>query len=224
MHPISLCGEPEAAARDSERLLFKENNPVNVPNALLPMVLGLACGALTATGSAAPATYTIDPAHTYPAFEADHMGGLSLWRGKINSSTGKITLDKAAETGTVEVTMDMKTIDFGHQGLNEHAQTPDLFDTAKYPTATFTGTLVGFHDGAPTAVEGTLTLHGVTKPVTLTVNKFLCREHPMTKKEVCGADASAQINRDDFGVSLGKTLGFNMGVVLRISVEALKES
>ncbi len=197
---------------------------MNARKGLLPILFGLACGTFTIAVSAAPTTYIIDSAHTYPAFEADHMGGLSLWRGKINSSTGKITLDKAAGTGTVEVTMDMKTIDFGHQGLNEHAQTPDLFDTAKYPTATFTGTLVGFRDGAPTAVEGTLTLHGVTKPVTLTVNKFMCREHPMTKKEVCGADASAQINRDDFGVSLGKTIGFNMGVLLRISIEALSET
>jgi len=175
---------------------------------------------MAAVASAAPASYAIDPAHTYPTFEADHMGGLSFWRGKVNSSSGTITLDKAASTGTVEVTMDMKTIDFGHQGLNDHAQTPDLFDTAKYPTATFSGKLVKFQNGAPTAVEGSLTLHGVTKPVTLTINKFLCKEHPMQKKEVCGADASAQINREDFGISLGKGL-FDMGVTLRISVEAL---
>ena len=185
-----------------------------------PTLIGIACGTMAAVASAAPASYAIDPAHTYPTFEADHMGGLSFWRGKVNSSSGTITLDKAASTGTVEVTMDMKTIDFGHQGLNDHAQTPDLFDTAKYPTATFSGKLVKFQNGAPTAVEGSLTLHGVTKPVTLTINKFLCKEHPMQKKEVCGADASAQINREDFGISLGKGL-FDMGVTLRISVEAL---
>ena len=104
---------------------------------LVPTLLGIACSALTGAALAAPATYTIDPAHTYPTFEADHMG-VSLWRGKINSSSGKITLDRQAATGTVEVTMDMKSIDFGHQGLNDHAQTPDLFDTAKFPTATWT--------------------------------------------------------------------------------------
>jgi polyisoprenoid-binding protein YceI len=187
---------------------------------LVPALLGIACSALAGVALAAPATYTIDPAHTYPTFEADHMG-VSFWRGKINSSSGKITLDKTASTGTVEVTMDMKTIDFGHQGLNDHAQTPDLFDTAKFPTATFTGKLAKFKDGAPTAVEGTLTLHGVTKPVTLTINKFVCKEHPMMKKEVCGADASTQINREDFGVAFGKQMGFGMGVTLRISVDAL---
>jgi polyisoprenoid-binding protein YceI len=190
---------------------------------ILRALLGVACGALGATALAAPMTYEIDPNHTYPTFEADHMG-ISFWRGKIDSSSGKITLDKAAGTGTVDVTMDMKTLDFGHKGLNDHAQTPDLFDTAKFPTATFTGKLVKFKDGAPTSVEGSLTLHGVTKPVTLTINKFVCKEHPMMKKEVCGADASAQINREDFGVAFGKQMGFGMGVTLRISVEALAAS
>jgi polyisoprenoid-binding protein YceI len=190
------------------------------PTKLVPTLLGMACGVLAGSALAAPASYQIDPNHTYPTFEADHMG-ISFWRGKINSSSGKITLDKAAGTGTVDVTMDMKSIDFGNQALNDHAQTPDLFDTAKFPTATFTGKLVKFKDGAPTAVEGSLTLHGVTKPVTLTINKFVCKEHPMMKKEVCGADASAQINREDYGVTFGKQMGFNMAVTLRISVEAL---
>jgi polyisoprenoid-binding protein YceI len=182
--------------------------------------LGLA---LAAGVSAAPVTYEIDPAHTYPSFEADHGGGLSFWRGKINSSAGKITLDKEAGTGNVEVTMDMKTIDFGHQGLNDHANTPDIFDTAKFPTATYTGRLVDFRNGAPTAVDGNLTLHGVTKPVRLTLNSFKCAPH-RSGREVCGADASATINREDFGVAFGKNFGFDMKVNLRISVEALATS
>jgi len=190
---------------------------------LVPTLLGLACVALTASASAAPVTYEIDPAHTYPTFEADHSGGLSFWRGKINSSSGKITLDKEANAGSVEVTMDMKSIDFGHQGLNDHANTPDIFDTAKYPTATFTGKLGGFRNGAPTTVEGNLTMHGVTKPVTLAVNSFKCAPH-RSGREVCGADASATINREDFGVDFGKSFGFDMKVLLRISVEALAAS
>jgi polyisoprenoid-binding protein YceI len=188
---------------------------------VVPALTGLACGLAALGAFAAPATYEIDPAHTYPTFEADHMGGLSYWRGKINSSTGFITLDREAGTGTVEVTMDMKSIDFGNQALNDHAQTPDIFDTAKYPTATFTGKLVDFKNGAPTAVDGTLTMHGVTKPVTLTINKFLCKPHPQRGREVCGADASARIDREEFGVSYGKSVGFDMSVTLRISVEAL---
>jgi polyisoprenoid-binding protein YceI len=183
-------------------------------------LLGLA---FAAGASAAPVTYEIDPAHTYPSFEADHSGGVSMWRGKFNSSAGKITLDKEAGAGTVEVTVDMKSIDFGHQGLNDHANTPDIFDTAKYPTATYSGKLAGFRNGAPTTVEGNLTMHGVTKPVTLTVNSFKCAPH-RSGREVCGADASATINREDWGVNFGKNFGFDMKVTLRISVEALASS
>jgi len=186
----------------------------------LSTFLGLA---FAAGVSAAPVTYEIDPAHTYPSFEADHSGGLSLWRGKVNGSTGKITLDKEAGAGTVEVTMDMKTIDFGHQGLNDHAQTPDIFDTAQFPTATYTGRLAGFRNGAPTTVEGNLTMHGVTKPVTLTINSFKCAPNRQGR-EVCGADALATINREDFGVAFGKNFGFDMKVTLRISVEAAAAS
>jgi len=186
----------------------------------VPALLTVACGALAGAAAAAPATYEIDPQHTYPSFEADHMGGMSVWRGKINSSAGKIVLDKQAGTGTVDVTMDMKTIDFGIDALNAHAQTADLFDVAKYPTATYTGKLAKFQNGAPTEFDGTLTLHGVSKPVTLKINSFQCKDHPMKKKEFCGADASATLNRDDFGVDFGKQMGFKMGVTLRIQIEA----
>jgi len=186
----------------------------------VPALLSVACGAFAGAAAAAPVSYEIDPQHTYPSFEADHMGGMSVWRGKINSSAGKIVLDKEAGTGTVDVTMDMKTIDFGIDALNAHAQTPDLFDTAKYPTATYTGKLAKFQNGAPTEVVGTLTLHGVTKPVTLKINSFMCKDHPMKKKEFCGADATATLNRDDFGVDFGKQMGFKMGVTLRIQIEA----
>lgn len=165
-------------------------------------------------------TYEIDSNHTYPAFEADHLGGLSVWRGKITSTTGTVILDKEQQTGSVNVTMDMGSIDLGHAGLNDHVKQPEILDIAQFPIATYVGRLANFRDGAPTLVEGELTLHGVTQPVTLTINKFLCKQHPMARREVCGADASATINRADFGVSYGQPL-FDMGVTLRISIEAL---
>jgi polyisoprenoid-binding protein YceI len=171
---------------------------------------------------AAPVTYNVDPDHTYPAFEADHMGGLSVWRGKVNSTSGKVVFDRAAKSGTVDVTMDMKSIDFGHDKMNQHANSPDIFDSAKFPTATFKGTLASFNGENPTEVKGELTLHGVTKPVTLKLNSFLCKENPMMKKEVCGADAVATINREDFGVAYGKGFGFKMDVKLLITIEAVK--
>jgi len=187
--------------------------------ALPATVLALLAG----TAMAAPVTYKIDPAHTYPSFEADHMGGLSVWRGKFDSSQGTVVLDKEKSTGTVDITVDTTSIDFGHAKLNEHAKSAEMFDVAKFPTATFKGTLAGFKDGAPTEVKGELTLHGVTKPVTLKIDKFLCKPSPMTKKEVCGADATAVINRGDFGVSYGDKYGFNMETKLAIQVEANRQ-
>ena len=171
----------------------------------------------------APEIYQIDPGHTYPAFEADHMGGMSIWRGKIRKSSGTITLDRAAKAGTVDVAMDMASIDFGHDQMNEPARAADIFDVAKYPTATYKGKISKFNGDAPSEVDGELTLHGVTKPVKLTINQFLCKPNAMTKKEVCGADASATIDRADFGVDFLKQMGFKMQTKLLISVEAAKQ-
>jgi polyisoprenoid-binding protein YceI len=175
-----------------------------------------------AVGSAlaAPVTYQVDPGHTYPSFEADHFGGMSVWRGKFDSSSGTIVLDKAAGTGTVEITVDTSSIDFGHAKLNEHAKSGEMFDVQKYPTAVYKGTLTNFKNGAPTEAHGELTLHGVTKPLNLTINSFLCKTTPMSKKERCGADASATLNRADFGINFGDKYGFNMQVKLAIQVEA----
>jgi polyisoprenoid-binding protein YceI len=175
---------------------------------------------MTGSAIAAPVTYNVDPAHTYPSFEADHMGGLSVWRGKFEKSSGTIVLDKEKAAGTVDVTIDASSIDFGHAKLNEHAKSPEIFDVAKFPTATYKGTLTKFKDGVPTEVDGQFTLHGVTKPLTLTINQFKCMISPMTKKEVCGADASATFNRSDYGVSFGDKYGFKQEVKLQIQVEA----
>lgn len=187
-----------------------------------PVVLGLSAAAMTGA-VAAPMTYEIDPNHTYPSFEADHMGGLSKWRGKINSTSGSITLDRENQTGSVEIVMDMNSIDFGHGDLNDHAKTPDMFNTAEYPTARYEGELVNFEDGAPTAVDGELTMHGMTQPLMLDIESFKCQPHPQRGVEVCGATATAQLNRADYGVDFGQNFGFDMGVTLDISVEAFKQ-
>jgi len=178
--------------------------------------------AVCATGAFAADTYAIDSSHTYPSFEADHFGGLSTWRGKFNKTDGSIVVDRAAKTGSVDINIDATTIDFGNEKLNEHAKKAEMFDTAKFPHATYKGKLV-FKGDVPASVDGELTLHGVTKPVTLTINKFKCIQHPMLKREVCGADASATFNRSDFGVSYGTQMGFNPEVKLAIQVEAVKQ-
>ena len=176
--------------------------------------------ALVCTGAfAAPVTYVLDPNHTFPSFEADHMGGLSVWRGKFNSSSGKVVYDKDAKSGSIDVTVNMSSVNFGVPKLDEHAKSAEMFDVAKYPTATFTGKFTKFNGSAPAEAEGTMTMHGVTKPLTLTINSFLCKPNPMSKKEVCGADASATFNRSDFGVNFGDKYGFKQEVKLSIQVE-----
>ncbi len=168
---------------------------------------------------AAPVTYVLDPSHTYPSFEADHFGGVSVWRGKFDTSSGKVVLDQAALTGSIEVTVDVNSIDFGNPKLNEHAKSPEIFDAAKYPTATYSGKFTKWNGTSPTEATGTFTLHGVTKPLTLKINSFKCFINPMSKKQVCGADASARLDRSDYGVDYGKAYGFAQWVNLEIQVE-----
>ena len=187
--------------------------------------LGLTALLSLATGGTATATavkYNIDPDHTYPSFEADHLGGLSVWRGKFNHSSGTVMLDKAAGTGTVDITVDMKSADFGQEQLDKGAQGKELFQSDLYPQAIYKGRLAGFVNGAPTRVVGDLTLHGVTRPLELKINSFKCMPHPMLKREVCGADALATFKRDAFGMDAGKDYGFKMDVTLRIQVEAIQ--
>jgi polyisoprenoid-binding protein YceI len=183
------------------------------------IVLASIAALVSASTFAAPVTYILDPAHTFPSFEADHMGGLSVWRGKFNTSSGKVVYDKDAKAGTIEVTVDMTSINFGMPKLDEHAKSAEMFDVAKYPTATYSGKLTKFNGAVPVEAQGTLTMHGVTKPVTLVINSFMCKPSPMTKKEVCGADASATFNRADFGVNYGEKYGFKQEVKLQIEVE-----
>jgi polyisoprenoid-binding protein YceI len=184
--------------------------------------LALLAAVFASSTAFAAEIYKVDPGHTYPSFEADHFGGLSNWRGKFDKSDGTIVLDRAAKTGTVDITIDANSLDFGHAKMNEHAKSPDMFDVAKYPTANYKGKIV-FKGDAPSTVDGELTLHGVTKPVTLHINSFKCIQHPMLKREVCGADASATFNRADFGVDYGVKMGFKPEVKLDIQVEAIKQ-
>jgi len=184
--------------------------------------LALLAAVFASSTAFAADTYKIDPNHTYPSFEADHFGGLSVWRGKFDKTEGTIVVDRANKSGSVDITIDATSLDFGHAKMNEHAKGADMFDVAKYPTATYKGKLV-FKGDVPTSVNGELTLHGVTKPVTLTINQFKCIQHPMLKKEVCGADASATFNRADFGVDYGVKMGFKPEVKLAIQVEGVKQ-
>jgi polyisoprenoid-binding protein YceI len=187
------------------------------------LVAALSLLTLSGAALAAPAQYNIDPNHTYPSFEVDHFGGMSVWRGKFASSSGTVQLDRAGKTGSVDITIDPASIDTGNEKLNNHVKTAeDMLDIAKFPTATYKGKFAKFKGDAPTEVDGELTLHGVTKPVKLTINSFKCMMHPMMKKEFCGADATATFSRADFGITWGQNFGFKPEVKLSIQVEAFK--
>ena len=187
---------------------------------LKQLFIALLASGVAATAFAAVDTYKIDPTHTYPSFEADHMG-LSVWRGKYTKTSGTVTLDRAAKTGSLDILIDAASIDFGLDAMNAHAKKDDFFDVAKFPNVTYKSKSITFTGDTPTSIAGELTLHGVTKPVTLTLNKFKCITHPMLKKEVCGADATATFNRGDFGVTKGLPM-FSPEVKLAIQVEAIK--
>jgi polyisoprenoid-binding protein YceI len=183
---------------------------------LLLLILGVT------SATAASTTYSVDPDHTHPSFEVDHFGGLSTWRGTFKRTSGTVEIDTAARSGTVDVIIDTATVDFAHDKLNEHVSSPEMLDVTKFPTAEYKGKFVEFANGAPKTISGELTLHGVTKPVTLTIDSFKCMENPMIKKQVCGANATGTFNRAEFGVNYGEQYGFRQDVLLRIQVEGVK--
>ena len=166
-------------------------------------------------------TYTVDPNHTFPAFEIGHMG-YSIQRGRFNKTSGKITLDSAAHAGTADITIDTASISTGHPKLEEHLRSEEFFDAAKFPALHFKADRFEFDGEKVKAAPGTLTMHGVTRPVTLKAEYFSCGLHPMLKKKMCGADFSATIKRSEFGITRGVPAVAD-DVNLRINVEALKD-
>ncbi len=174
----------------------------------------------SAAAFAAPDTYNIDPNHTLPRFEYNHMG-FSQQLSRFDKVTGTVTLDRAAKTGSVDVTIDAKSVDTGSTQFNEHIQGKDFLDTADFPTITYKSTSVKFNGDAVSSVEGNLTIKGVTKPVTLTVQSFKCMPHPMLKKEACGATATTVIKRSDFGAGMYAPL-VGDEVTLTLPIEAIK--
>lgn len=178
-------------------------------------------GAVHGSAFAAPETYTVDSGHTFARFSYSHMG-LSTQLSRFNKTTGSVILDKAAKSGSVEVVIDMKTVDTGFAVFNGHIQGEDFLDTTKYPTATFKSTKIVFDGDKPTSIEGDLTIKDVTKPVTLKVSSYTNMVHPMLKRDAIGADASTIIKRSDFRA--GKYAP-NVGdeVTISIAIEAIKQ-
>jgi polyisoprenoid-binding protein YceI len=170
---------------------------------------------------AAPETYVIDSNHTKPRFSYSHFG-YSTQLSRFDKATGKITIDKEIKKGSVDVVIDTQSVNTGYALFNEHIQGEDFLATAQYPTATFKSTKVNFEGDKVTAVDGQLTLKGITKPVTLKVTSFLCMPHPISKKDACGANATTQVKRSDF--NMGKNAPYvGDEVTIDIPIEAIKE-
>ena len=184
-------------------------------------LIAAAFATISSAAFAAPETYTIDSSHTFPRFSYSHFG-YSKQLSKFDKTTGTIVIDREAKTGSVDVTIDTKSVDTGYPLFNEHIQGEDFLDTAKFPTATFKSTKVNFKGNKPVSVDGELTLKGVTKPVNLKIESFLQMPHPMVKKDGLGANATTKVKRSDF--NMGKYAP-NVGdeVTIDIAVEAIKQ-
>lgn len=176
---------------------------------------------LSSVAFAAPETYTIEQSHTLPRFEYNHLG-YSIQLSRFDKTTGTILIDRTAHTGSVNVSIEVNSVNTGSAKFNEHIQSPDFFDVAKFPTITYKSSRLVFAGEKLVSVEGNLTVKGVTKPVTLTVTTFQCMPHPMSKKDACGATATAVIKRSDFGMGLFAPY-VSDEVTLTIPVESIKQ-
>jgi polyisoprenoid-binding protein YceI len=178
--------------------------------------------------TAATETYTLDPTHTNPNFSVQHLGMSTVW-GHFERATGKVVLDRAAKTGSVEVKIPTTTISTGdakrtdgQRSRDDHLRSSDFFNVAEFPDMTFKSTKLHFAGDKIQSVDGTLTLLGVSKPITLSASSFNCGANPMSKKDMCGGDLVASIKRSDFGMKYAVP-AISDEVKLFIAVEGYKD-
>ena len=191
---------------------------------------GLFAAALPFAAAAAPESFTIDTYHSFPYFEVVHLN-TSVIRGHFEKISGKLTLDTAAKSGSIELSVPTTTITTGDndkgsrsRSRDEHLRSPDFFNVAEFPTMSYKGKASKFNGDHPAMIEGELTLLGVTKPVNLTVERWNCGPDPRSqgKRYFCGGNATGAFKRSDFGMK------FIVGPVsdevkLWISVEAFRD-
>lgn len=170
---------------------------------------------------AAPATYGVEPNHTFPRFSYTHLG-FTTQQSRFDKTTGTVVYDKEGRAGSVDITIDTRSVSTGSALFNQHIQAEDFLDTAKYPNVTFKSTNVNFDGDKPVSIEGDLTMKGITKRVTLTVTRFLAAPHPIQKKDTIGADAYTIVKRTDF--NMGKYApAVSDEVRIDIAIEAMKQ-
>ena len=187
-------------------------------------LIALAAAATLATGiaQAEPASYAIDPTHTFVTFEISHFGA-AVNRGRFDKKEGSVQLDKAAKAGKVEISFDTTSINSGTPAFDKHLQSADLFNAAQHPKISFVSDKFVFIGDKVSEVSGQLTLLGKTGPVTFKANQFNCYQSPMLKREVCGGDFEATIDRTQWGMNYGVEWGFPKNVRLVVQIEAVKQ-
>ncbi len=166
-------------------------------------------------------SFVLDPEHTFPSFEIRHQG-VSLLRGKFNRTQGRVVLDPAGQGSLIEVSVDAGSGDTGHDGLNQKLLGGNFFNTARFPEIRFTAADITFQDGKPVAAHGTLTMLGVSRPLTLEIRDYACTRQFPTLRPLCGADVHASLKRSEFGMIYGIPL-IGDEVRLQIEVEGFRE-
>jgi len=181
------------------------------------------CLAMAGGAAAAQDAYVLDSTHTTPMFEIGHLGGMSKQRGFFNDVAGRITLDRAARTGSIEVVIGTGSLFTSSRLLTEVLKRDDYFNVSQYPAMRYTAREFVFEGDVPVAANGQLTLLGVTKPVLLKIADFKCGTHPYTRRAMCGAEATATIRRSEFGMTAGIPNAAGDEVRIVIPVEAQLE-
>ena len=182
----------------------------------------LATVAAAAVLPAQAATYAIDPSHTFVTFEFPHFG-TSTNRGRFDKKEGTVEFDRAARSGRVELTLETGSINTGTPAFDKHLRADDFFAAEQFPTAKFVADKFTFDGDKVTEVAGQLTLRGKTNPIVLKTRNFNCYMNPMLKREVCGGDFEATMQRSLWGVNWGLNMGAPDNVKLVIQVEAIKQ-
>jgi len=182
----------------------------------------LAVAALLSVGAAQAADYAIDPTHTFVTFEIGHFG-TSTNRGRFDKKEGAVQFDRAAKTGKVDITFDVASVNTGTGMFDKHLQSAEILNVAQHPKARFVSDKFVFSGDKVAEVQGQFTLMGKTAPLTLKANQFNCYDNPMVKREVCGGDFEATLDRTVHGVNYGVDWGFPKNVRLVVQVEAIKQ-
>lgn len=188
----------------------------------LPWALAMLAGLASPLVQARADVYGIDPTHTFVTFEARHYG-TSTVRGRFDRTEGTIRFDPKAKTGKAVITLATDSVSTGVAAFDGHLKGKDFFNSAVFPGAQFVGERFTFVGDKVVAVSGRLTLLGKTHPLTLTASHFNCYQHPVLKRDVCGGDFEASLQRSQWGLGHGIDQGIPDSIRLVIQVEAVKQ-